>query len=80
MIHVSKIYDVINRTDKRGKPVPFDFKFVKVSTGSIVEGEGCVCTSTHFRGATINVKWPNGEIRKIYIRTLIEFNQKEVII
>jgi hypothetical protein len=80
MIHVSRIYDVMNRKDNRGHPVPFDLKFVKTSTGSIVAGHGCVCLSSHFRGGTVNIKWPNGEIRKIYIRTLIEFNQNEVII
>jgi hypothetical protein len=80
MIHVSRIYNVLNRRDKKGDPVPFDFKFVKKSTGSIVTGHDCICISSHFRGATINVKWPNGEIRKIYIRTIIEFNQNEVII
>lgn len=80
MIHVNRIFDVFNRLDKKGRRVPFQIKFVKKSSGRIVEGVDCICTSSHFRGGTINIKFPNGEIRKVYITLIIEFNHNEVII
>ncbi len=80
MIHVSKIFDVIRRSTKDGQPVPFQIKFVKRSTGSVVEAVDVICTSSHFRGGTMNLKFPNGEFRKINIMLIIEFNNNEVVV
>lgn len=67
------------RKDTSGELIPFRVKFIKLSTGSIVEGE-VVCTSKYFENRTINIKFENGEFRKIRTISIIEFNGVETYI
>ena len=78
MLHFSKILHVAGRKDGRGKPLPFSLKYVKVSTGEVITVEKAVITSSFHQG-TMNIKLlPSGQIRKIIIALIIEFNQSPV--
>lgn len=79
MIHVSVIPSICERKDASGKPVPFSFKAVTLK-GEVIEGEQCVMTSHHSAGRTINIKFKGGEIRKLKLISLIQFNGLEVMI
>ncbi len=79
MIHVSVIPSICERKDAAGKPVTFSFKAV-TSKGEVIDGEQCIMTSHHSVGRTMNVKFPGGEIRKIKLISLIQFNGQEVMI
>ncbi len=77
MIHFSKIKEIANRTSG-GKNVPFSFKYVKASTGEIISVDKAVMTSSFHQG-TMNIKViPSGQIRKIIIPLVIEFNNSPV--
>lgn len=76
MLHYSSIYNVI---EKPG--CIFSLKFVKMKTGEIVFIDQCICTSSHFRPRTINVKIvASEEIRKIRTCSMIELNGVPVYI
>jgi hypothetical protein len=79
LIHWSKIWSLMERTDEKGKPIPFQIKFVKQSTGEVREYESCILTSFHSKGSTLNVLH-DGESRPKTIRrvTIIEFNKHRV--
>ena len=56
-----------------------ELKYVKKSTGEIVEFKDCICTSSRFRPRTYNLKCKqSGEIRKIRHSLIIEINGIEV--
>ncbi len=79
LIHWSRIWELMERTDAKNHPIPFQMKFVKLSTGEVREYKSCVLTSIHSKGETINVL-PEGEHRprKILKVLIIEFNQHRV--
>lgn len=79
MIHVSVIPSICERKDVAGKPVTFSFRAV-TKKGEVIDGEQCTMTSHHSLGKTINVKFPGGEIRKIKLISLIQFNGQEVFV
>jgi len=74
LIKQSRIWEIMERTGKDGKRLPFQVKFVKES-GEIREYKSCLLTSFHSSGDTLNVM-PEGEYnpRKIRRITIIEFN------
>lgn len=75
MLHYSSIYPVIEKTDALGNPVTFSFKFVKKRTGELITADNCICTSSHFRPRTINVKFQDSnEFRKIRCCSIVELN------
>ena len=80
-IHWSRLWELMERKDANGNPLPFQLKFVKVKTGEIREYPRCVLTSFHSKGATLNVL-PEGETKPKKIRriTIIEFNKHRVYI
>ena len=80
-IHWSKLWELMERTDAKGAPLPFQLKFVKVKTGEIREYPRCVLTSFHSKGDTLNVL-PEGETHPRTIKriTIIEFNKHRVYI
>lgn len=81
MLHYSAIYNVIERTDHKGNKLPFSFMFVKMKTGDIIVAENCICTSSHHRPRTINVKFKDSnEFRKIRTCSIIELNGVEVYV
>jgi hypothetical protein len=79
LIHWSKIWEVMQRTDATGSPIPFQLKYVKLSTGELRNYDKCFITSNFTTGTTINVL-PAGEFRPRKIRkvSIIEFNHKKV--
>ncbi len=81
LIHWSRIWDLMERTDSKNHAVPFQMKFVKSSNGEVREYKSCILTSIHSKGDTINVL-PEGELRpRTILKVLIiEFNQNRVYI
>ena len=80
MIHASKLSFLMERFDKDRRRVSFSLSFVK-STGEIVEVRDAVCTSTHNESRTANIMLlPSREIRKIFLISIIRFNNEEVFV
>lgn len=79
MIHWSKIWELMERTDSQGSPLQFQVKFVKLSTGEVREYKNCTLSSIHSKGSTLNLL-PEGESRPRTIRKvlIIEFNKHHV--
>ena len=78
MIHFSKILSVAQRKSNDGKHVPFSVKFVKASTGEVVFVDKAVYTSSSHKGY-MNIKiLSSGQIRKLIIPLIIEFNGSQV--
>jgi hypothetical protein len=77
MLHYTKISAAI-RKNENGEPKRFSFTAIAKSTGEIIRGEDCVCTSDYVH--TVNVKWPSGEIRKLYKILFIEINGNKIFI
>jgi len=76
MIHLSKLSLLMERLDKNRRKVPFSLTFVK-STGELVEIKEAVCTSTFNENHTANIMiLPSREIRKIYLVSIIRFNNE----
>mgnify|MGYP007112379565 CR=1 FL=1 len=78
MLHASIIPSLMEQRDEKGKPQKFNLKFNKLSTGETVEANDVIMTSYYHRNGTINIQWPNGEVRKIRLVLITEFNGKEV--
>jgi NAD-dependent SIR2 family protein deacetylase len=78
LIKQSKLWEMMERTDQSGNPLPFQLKFVK-ENGEVREYKECVLTSFHSAGTSLNVM-PAGEYapRKIRRVTIIEFNHIRV--
>lgn len=75
LIKQSRIWEIMERLDAQGNPLPFQLKFVK-SNGEVKEYPRCILTSMHSKGTTLNVL-PEGEIqpRTISRITIIQFNK-----
>ena len=70
----------MERKDKEGNPVPFSLKYVKKSTGQIIHVASATITSS-FHGGSVNILiQPSGQIRKLIMPLIIEFNNKPVFI
>ena len=64
----------MNRMDSSGRPLPFSLKYVKKSTGEIIAIDNAVLTSSNHLDY-LNVKiLASGEIRKLILPLIIEFN------
>jgi uncharacterized protein YwbE len=72
MLHHSAIPSIIEQPGVNVK-----LKFIK-STGQVVECNNVVCTSSHFRPRTYNVRFENGEIRKVKHVSIIEVNGEPI--
>lgn len=81
LIHWSKIWEIMQRRDAKGNPIPFQIKYAKRSTGQIVEYPVCYFTSIHTKGSTVNVM-QEGEFSPRTIRRCLitEFNHHRVYI
>lgn len=75
----TRMLELMQSTDRNGKPVTFDIEFVKMSDGSIREYKDCHLTSRYSSGGTVNIR-PAGlnAPRKIRICTIVTFNKKKV--
>lgn len=67
----------MDKTDESGKPVRFNLKVHKRSTGELIEANDVVMLSYYHRQGRLNIKFPNGEIRKIYLVLITQINGKE---
>lgn len=74
-IHVSKLHELVERTDASGAPVTFSLKYVKRSTGQVIFMDNLVCSSFHSEGQTLNVlSLTSKEVRKLRRVLIVEFN------
>lgn len=75
LIHWSKIWDIMQRKDANGNPIPFQIRFYKLSTGEERNYPVCFFTSIHTKGSTVNIM-VEGEHRPRTIRRclIVEFN------
>ncbi len=78
MVHISKLSVIMERRNGN-EPVPFNFKSVK-KNGEIIEGKNCILTSSYHGNNTLNIKFPNGQVRKLRKLGFIEINGTEVVI
>ncbi len=79
LIRYQNMWALMNARDKKGRPVPFDVEFVKVSTGELVRWKGCWLTSYHAKGTTINVQCPGeNHPKKIHRLLITRFNGAKV--
>lgn len=72
MLHYSKVGTVL------GAQKSFSFVAVAKSTGEIITGVDCTCTSNYVY--TLNIRWPSGEIRKLYKVLFLEINGKKIFV
>lgn len=78
MIHLSRLRVLLERRDGSGRPVSFNCKYIKKSTGEIIVISNAVVTSSYNMG-TVNVMLlDSGQIRKLVLPLIIEFNGKQV--
>jgi hypothetical protein len=81
MLHLSRIYDIIEKRDAKKRPVEFSIIFVKKSTGEKVFIPAATCTSTSFRPRTINIMVvASGEIRKVRASLILAINETKIYI
>lgn len=78
MIHASKIPVIMDRTNENGKTKTFDLAFRKQSTGELVIAKNVYMSSHFHRNGTINITFPNNQVRKIRMCLIEEINGKEV--
>lgn len=78
MIHYSKLVQLMERRED-GRPKPFSLSFVPISTGEIIKAENVVCTSYFRKGNRVNIMFlTSGEVRKIYLISVMKFNGQTV--
>ena len=80
MLHYQTISKIAERKNSKGEPVRFSIVYVVTSSGELRSLEDCICTSSHFRPASINIQRPDGQIRKVRCCTVLEFNGVEIYI
>jgi hypothetical protein len=81
MIHFSALRAIMERRDSNGDPLPFSLVYVKKSTGEKISIENAVLTSWSHPGNSFNVKLLNsGQVRKLLLTLVTEFNGKSVYI
>lgn len=89
-VRLGTMLDLMAERDGHGRPVEFDMTYCKLSTGELVRYEGCVLTSRHSRGNTLNIRAryrvQNGERlpepfqpKKFRIILITKFNSATVI-
>lgn len=73
-VHINTAREMLRSGDE------LDLKFWK-SDGSIVYANNVICTSSHFKGNTANIKFlTSGQFRKIRVISIFEINGMEVFI
>ena len=77
MLYYNKIPELIQRKDSKHRLIPFSFEAISKSSGDIIKGEGCICTSSYIK--TVNIQWPSGEVRKLRKILFIKVNDIEII-
>jgi len=73
MLHTSEIHKIVEKGE-------FSISFISTS-GEIIVGKRCICTSFYSAGRTLNLKFcDSGQIRKIRRCSIISINNKEVVL
>lgn len=73
MVHISEI----SRITEKGE---FSLEFVGTS-GEIIQGKRCICTSFHSKGNTMNIKFcDSGQVRKVRRCSITRVNEQEVVL
>lgn len=54
-VYLGEALRLMAQRDAKGNPVEFDMCYCKMSTGELVEYRGCVLTSRHSLGNTVNI-------------------------
>ena len=54
-VHVGQMLKLMDQRDSNGMPVEFDFVYCKPTTGELVHYDGCILTSRHSLGNTVNI-------------------------
>jgi hypothetical protein len=81
MIHLSALHILSELKGKNGDLVEFAIKYVAKSTGQIISGERCICTSSNFERRTRKIKFmESGETRTFINVLIIEFNGQPVFL
>jgi hypothetical protein len=70
----------MERRGPNGKPVPFSFKYKKLSTGEEIFAENAICTSSYYVNGTANIQFENKQTRKLQVCLFTEFNGQEVFL
>jgi hypothetical protein len=79
MIHYSRLDMLMQKIDAQKRRVPFSLKFVKLTTGQIVDVKQAVCTSSYSANRTVNIMFIESmQVRTIRKILIIEFNGHEV--
>lgn len=66
----------MERKDQRGKNIPFSVEYVK-ENGAIMDAKNVILL-TSYHGGTANIKFMNGQIRKIKLIRILKINDKQV--
>jgi len=77
-IRMRDIKKVIEAQDKKGDLIPFSCR-VYTKGGKRMDCADVVCTSSH-HGGTYNVRFPNGDTRKIRECYITSLNGREVFV
>lgn len=74
-IKTSAMLRLMQRTDSKGRAVPFDIMFVRRSDGAVDEWKGCWLTSRYSLGGTVNIMPPGRNApKKVRICLILKFN------
>ena len=71
------IEQVIEYCEGKGRPYAFDLEYIK-KEGELCRFNEVKCLGV-YKAETIRIIFPNTEVRKIIINSIIQFNGKEVI-
>lgn len=77
MLHFSKIYNLIERKTADKGMIPFDICYVK-KDGTVRVYKNVICTSSHYRPASINIQTPAGGLKKLRCCGIISINGIEI--
>ena len=79
MIHLRDVLELMEEKDRNGKPLPFQVKFVKKSTGEVRELKQVVMRSANWKTQTRTLEdVADGQLRECCIRLFVEFNGERV--
>lgn len=79
-IHLSKIWEEVEKKDRLGDRIPFSFSYAK-RDGSISEYTNATFSSIHSKGSTVNIML-DGEVKPKTFRRIcfLKFNSKRIYI
>lgn len=87
MISLVEALDTMNNKDTRGVPIPFDVKFTsydpkKNEYGRVIIANGVMIkhrrSKINKKNRTLNLHFPNGEVRSCHIPLITHFNNQRV--